>query len=363
MSVYGALNEQYMLENIFPFDYEERQSLQEGYQILQEIHFSQKDLQDPKTLDKLLKRAQDEKKIKGVLDALFMILTIFEAWITKKLVNKKVDKVLPGEKVPFLFLGSLVGYATLTYKVTSKLNHVMYATQEKRIKKLREKCVQLIEKLKDSNDPKAKEIIENCKKTIKAIDTYYKKLESKEYKEKLKKYTDYYETFIDIITGKGCFYEGPNYWYYNLAKLAKISPSKFDEGHIKFGETDKKCRSSFNDLWGFDEMDQDSKNAAGFDEFCKIVPELKDGSDVYVYYAIDDTFFIYSPKARHFVYGDYAPDACMWNKSIEPIARKIDYNNTSELTKEDIEFLKVVDAKMGYYLLSEPPEGVERKKL
>ena len=49
----------------------------------------------------------------------------------------------------------------------------MYATQEKRIKKLREKCVQLIEKLKDSNNPTAKEIIDNCTKNIKAIDAYY----------------------------------------------------------------------------------------------------------------------------------------------------------------------------------------------
>ena len=361
MSVYGALNEQYMLENIFPFDYEERQLLQEGYQILQEIHFSQKDLQDPKTLDKLLKRAQDEKKVKGVLDALFMILTVFEAWLTKRFVNKKAEE-LTGEKVPFLFIGSLVGYVTLTYKIASKLDMVMYATQEKRIKKLREKCVQLIEKLKDSNDPKAKEIIANCTKTIKAIDAYYKKLESKEYKDKLNKYTKKYELFINIITGQGCFNEGPDYWYYNLAKLAKISPSKFDEGHIKFGQNPKCWKDSFNDLSGYDEEVR-KDNEDEFNEFCKIVPELKDGSKVYVYYAIDDTFFIYSPKAKHFVYGDYGPKWCQWNRSIEPIAKKIDYNNTSNLTKEDIEFLKVVDAKMGYYLLSEPPEGVQRKKL
>ena len=333
--------------------------------ILTEAIFSKKQLQDPNTLTKLLEKAEREKHIKKVVDVIFFGLTILES-IAVGILTKHVS----------IGLISWIPFIVLTSKIASKLDVVMYETQKKRIKQLREKCQKLIDKYSKIDDPKAKEIVTNCKKTIDTIDSYYKKEEDRKIKEKISEYTHRYKSLVNIIHSDG-YMDEPDGEIYALAKILNIDIKRIEDGMKKYSPTD----SIWIPWFGTDKFDE---LEPGQVETVKImsnyIPEFKNGDKVPLYYYIDDTVFFYSKKSNKFYYGDYYyADHPAWKESEIPglIFSSIyndrimnskyswndDYEEALKDLQENIELLKIVDIKLGYYLLSPAPEGVTTKKI
>ena len=335
---------------------------------IQEMIFTKKQLQDPETLTKLLKRAETEKDVKKVVDIIFYGLTILEGISVGVLV-----------KDGFMGFAAWIGFIVLTHKVAKGLDKVMAYTQEKRIKQLREKCEKLIKKYENIDNPKTKQIVENCKKTIKAIDDYYAKEEKAKIDKKIKEYTNTYEFLVDIIHGKDIMNE-PEEKVFALAKILNIDFKRIDAGQTKENKYDDSLWLYWfgsDNIESFTNADSPSKDEVyeTIKILSKYIPEFKDNKKVPYYYAIDDTVFIYSRMGKKFYYGDwwYSSDKIEWltpclsstifglieNRS----SMKERYNNILNTMKTEIDIIKIVDIKLGYYLLSKAPEGVTPKKI
>ena len=263
--------------------------------VVTEALFTKKQLQDPNTLTKLLEKAEKEKKVKNVVDIIFFGLTILES-IAVGILTKHAS----------IGLISWIPFVALTFKITQKLDAVMYETQKKRIKQLREKCQKIIDKYNKIDDPKAKEIVANCKKTIDAIDKYYKKEADAERKKAIDGYTYLYNDLVKIINGKSDF-ETPDDGVesYALATILGIDLKLIDVG-LKKGEVDKSY--TLWDVWfGDDDLEYIKKDFGmeTIEIMSKYVPEFKNNKPVNIFYAIDDTIFFYSKMANKFYWGDY----------------------------------------------------------
>ena len=338
--------------------------------ILMEVHFTKKDLQDPETLKKLLEKAAREKKIKEVLDIIFEYLTIAEAWVVGSFIKTATGSSVLGALGAF---ASWIGFLALTVKIIESLDNVMVMVHDNRIKKLREKCLKLIKACEKSSDPNAKRVIENCKKTIKAIDDHYSKLEKDEYKKKIDKYKKLIRDFKDILDGKSYladFLSNPDEMKkFCFCYIFKIPVSKLDAGQKKAD-----CwYPAYKAFFGDNELEDDKILV---DEIGKVFPEFKNNDKINVYYAIDDTIFFYSKAKNKFYYGGFF--------SVYDVKRNVDIekeighdiqssmegfitsapkygsfvkdfkDDIMEELKKDMDYIKVADIELETYYLSKP---------
>ena len=104
----------------------------------------------------------------------------------------------------------------------------------------------------------------------------------------------------------------------------------------------------------------------------KLFPEYYNNGNIFVLSGgLGGILIIYSPKTNSFWYGDEFPYVKEYKNitDIKGFGSKDYYfaksNKEIKKLQEDLndEFLKIVDAEQGYYLLSDPPAGVKRKEL
>jgi hypothetical protein len=247
----------------------------------------------------------------------------------------------------------------LTITTIDKFDKMMLKTHKGRIKKLQKKAIELRDKAKEKRQ---NEIASNCQKLIDAIDKYYKDLDDKKFRERVNTYKKTYKKLVDIIHSKS-YMEEPDIIYFRYADALGISKNRINKGQANcdmYYDT-KEVLSAFYGETTIEGVKKEGK----YDDYlklCNIIPELKtpEKGKVNIYYAIDDTIFLYSKISNLFVYGGYSVDEAKWNSDISVLANN---TNTYEDYKIDKEILKIADAELGYYLLSEPPEGETRKKI
>ncbi len=333
-------------------------------EIIDEQYFSKKDLQDPETLKKLLARFDKEKAIKDKVDNISLIFSLVEG-IALGILTKKIS-------IGFI---STVGIAVGKCLLFIKTSNILSQNQSNRIKKLREKAVKLRDKAAKENTPEAKEIVNNCNKLIAEIDKYFKKIEKDEYKKKYNDYKHAYQFIIDIIHSKNCI-EEPDKKLYIWCQILKIDFKLFEQGMKNIANSDDSNYGSLWDIWfGSDTLNEEDDIETS-KILSKYIPEFKDNTKVPIYYAIDDTVFFYSRKANKFYYGDYwfintnayGPiEECIkvyFKSTIEDFIKNNRCNNYDfDKSDIDMDLLKAVDADLGYYRLSPPPEGVKPKKI
>ena len=274
--------------------------------IINEIFFSKKDLQDPKTLDKLLNRAKVEKDIKSRLDLMLFIGTFFESFFGARAINKFIKKHLGDSLGIITHILSWISIMGLTFKAVSTGNDFLAYIHENRIKKLKRQAEKLRDKFKESDDPKAKEIVKNCQQVIDAIDKYYKAEEKKVYDAKLKEYKEIYHMLQSMINGGDSFDPSELAEWFAMAKVLNIPFEKIEKGAIKnIGEHDSLCMAYLGE--NYKDLDQRKKDV--YAKLAEAVPEFRTDSLKYkLYYAIDDTVLYYAPSIHKFIYGGWQPD-------------------------------------------------------
>jgi len=332
-------------------------------EILDEAHWSKKELQDPETFKKLLDKFDKEKSIKGKIDNIWLTLSI-------------ADGILAGVLTKHISIGIVATIAAFIGKcfITIKTDSVLKNSQGNRIKQLREKAVKLRDKAAQLDDPESKKIVENCNKLIKEIDKYIANQEKAEYK---KKYNEVKKLYIHTIqTVQEGIYWFPNNYYtlyaYKYAEILKLDVDRIEK-ETKKRPIDNELFGSLWELW-FGEDDKDkvyAEYSQTIEVMSKYIPEFKDnGNTCNIIDAIDDTVLLYSKKTDLFYYGDYYYKEMPACKGYD-VSKNIDKHLYPwiKIAMEDYKFdidmdlLKAVDADLGYYRLTPPPKGVTPKKI
>lgn len=311
----------------------------EEYVIIGESFYSKKDLQDPKTLERMLNRAKTEKKIKNKIDLLLFAFTFIETHLGKKfLKSKNIDVGFINTVLSWLAIALATGGATF------KGNKFLGYIHENRIKKLKAKCEKLRDSMKDSDDPKAKEIVNNCNKLLNEIDKYYKDEAKKVYDKKVKEYKEMYTQLQYIISGKIEDIDPFDLTsIFAMAKILGISFDKIEKGAIKnIGENESLCMLYFGENY----RDLDEKKKYLYSDLAEIVKEFKTDSLKYkLYYAIDDTVLYYAPSIHKFIYGDYQPEDAksLYSNLFEIVEKskyfKEEYEKNLKLYEEEKEII------------------------
>ena len=331
--------------------------------VIDEAHYSKEELQDPETFKKLLAKFDKEKSIKGKIDNIWLVLSV-------------ADGILTGVLTKHISIGIVATIAAFVGKlfIIIKTDSVLQNSQYNRIKQLREKAVKLRDKAAKLDDPESKKVVENCNKLIKEIDKYIAKQERKEYKEKYKEVKELYIHTINTIHNG--IYWFPDAYYtlyaYKYAEILKLDTDRIEK-ETKERPIDNKGFGSLWELW-FDEDDKNkvyAENSQTIEVLSKYIPEFKDNSNTCnIIDAIDDTVLLYSKKTDQFYYGGYyKADWAAWKgydvsknigKHLYPWVKNAMKNYKFDI---DMDLLKAVDADLGYYRLTPPPEGVTPKKI
>ena len=251
--------------------------------ILNEMHFSRKELQDPSTIDKILKRKEFFESMISFIDFLFIAITIIGSGIIGITVSVGIG------------LGSLTILSILTINIILSIDSLPLNVYNKNINKYKSKIEKLIDICNKNieKDPKNKnkyqEIINNCKKVQDKFTMMDK--EAKIIADK-KEYEECLSAYKDIV-----------HWLdkpYVLGHTGERNTSLEDIRIIKYlGITDNqiiknitsKCK--FKDNWDILLSDNDEKSR----DFFK--------NDKYIMISSDDDYSI--------IYSDYAHK--VWRKS------------------------------------------------
>ena len=299
--------------------------------ILNEMHFSKKDLQDPKTIDKIIKRKEFFESVVKFIDFLFLGITVIGSCIIGSVVSFGAG------------LGTLTILSILTVNIVLNINSLPLNIYNKNIDKYKKKiegliniCNQNIEKDVKNKD-KYKQIIDNCKKVQAKFDEMDKESKLLAYKEE---YKDCLSAYKDIV-----------YWLEKPYVLGHTGEryTSLDDLRLanSLGITDKdiiknitsKCK--FEDKWDILFSDNDEESAIFFKD------------DKYILISSDDDHSIIYSKNKGKLYELYAYDK---------------FNETSLVNhkfinkKFNIDIVKQVDKELGYYLLSKCPEQVKKKE-
>lgn len=341
--------------------------LDEEYVVVNEIYFSKKDLQDPETFKKLLKRAEVEKDVKKKLDILFYCLTFIEAIVGTKGLDKVADKIGAGNAIGgglsfgqglATFIALLILFIKLTDKIVGGLDKAMLYIHKARINKLIKKATELRDKTKQSN-PK---VSANCQKLLDSIEKYYKDIEEAKFRREVEYAKGQYNFLVDILHGKDCFESTSDAIdVYVLARLIKVDYSKIDSNIIQYGINHKKKAINKEFYWIYDDSDKSS-----LDKLYQKMPEFETKDDIIVFDQDNDSdyVFIYSEKGKVFFDGelcnvkddDFKRSPSEYQYIKREMAKRFNDKNF-------IEALKVADAELGYYRLTPAPEGETVKKI
>lgn len=297
----------------------------EETEILNEIHLSKKDLQDPKSVEKCINQAH---KFDNILKGIKWVLFVFTLLL-----------IIPS-------LGTILVPMT---KIMEMINGYPITRGEKNLSKLRKKAEELMNK---TDDPKMKT---NCKQVIKAVDGYYKDLENKQFMDDVDYALKTYELLVDYMQDKGAVNTREiDYDYFlignllALAKELKIPENAFynlwkTSKHNYYKMTEKEQKSICKDL-----------NEKDLVRLKKAIPEITDGTPYKVIAHNDEWDCVYSKKRNKLIEIDYSKPMSIDDSSPYKIANMNDVPPRKAIIE--------ADKKMGYYLIAKCPESVKKKE-
>jgi len=357
--IINELNELYKEELESKNNYDLMIESQIPQEVIQEMIFNKKDLQDPKTLEKILERMKKKEPIFVTLGAIASFLT-FALSIAISIITTGAFTVA---LAPFLFILSLMIFVYIHDIPRSQFNKDNEKFKKKVIK-LKEKTQEKLDKETDnSKKTKYKEIIKNCDKVLAEIERREKEKKAKELEEETKKVKGHYNEAIGVLThpeaiGFTIYNEDISPWITILQLLGvkysdflrKFKSAKFDNKDEFF--VSLKARY-FEEYKFFDSEEK-------MDDIFKIIPEYKSNSPVKFIYESDShgSFIFYSQKLGKFMiyygYGQKAKECC----------EEVDiFKYFYDKDQINMEALIEADKELGYYILSDCPPGFKKKKL
>ena len=357
------LEEQSSKEN-YEFYMETYNLSSEDKEVLQEMYFSKKDLQDPETIKKIedilnRKRYQNVAAIASTIA--FLVPIAISIIINPLLVP---GGILAGIAIVVAIITRLYNWVETAPQKAFEKNYEKYKKQVKELKEKTEK--QLAKKENSKFASKYKEIITNCDKVLKAIDEREKQISDNNYKAEIEDAIYDYKKLIEFLEYPFNFgWEGETemgniFTTANMLKISaqqiqnKVKNTKFKSNEISlldgiakfYGVMDKRY-SSIEDLIKGEELDDDPKvNYLKFKNKMNMkVIELCSNDDNIDFIGQDG--LIYQIITDNEIY----------------VIKSIFYNNKFNGGEFGKKALIEADKELGYYILSEPPKGLEKKKL
>jgi hypothetical protein len=319
MGVYGNyINEDAMLE----------------YVVLQEMKFSKQDLQDPKTIEKILKGSKIFKSVEMFIYTLLLILTIIIS--------------------AFTFFIGLIPMVLLFATISNVLNSYESRQKDKNLNKLKEKCTKLKnkseEKLKTTNDlkekQKLKETIDGCNKVLAKI----KELEEIDKNMNLNASIKVVEELIKWYQDPNSFYSDDLY-FSNVFFAAKVY--KIPEGVlINKIKTIKETISLEDIAIGDEEKYKELLRDIGIKDMEKDFIVIISHDDYYLLYDNTIGLFVLSYNSVYKVSSLYS-EIDMDNP--EKVKDKFGKVKIIRITEKEI---IAADKALGYFKLTECPKQV-----
>jgi len=309
-------------------------------QVLTEMGFSKKDLQDPKTIEKILKRTD---KYKSIYDSLLPLIALLGSVIC----------------ICTFCIGFVI-FIPLYNKLYEHVKAYPVKKNNKEMERLKKKCLELKKKCEEAinKDPKKsnkyREVITNIDKTLKAIEEYKNKAENEKFMKDVQYYITRIKNAFRLLDGNLDPWE--EYKHLNddismLMYIYKIPSSKIIECFSKLEEDCAIIDFDLENIHGkpIDELELSK-------EIIKYIPEFKNNSyhNHYIFRLIaqnelESYVFVYKGKLYEF----YPEDLILTPRNID------DYCESFKIDKALIEADKI----LGYYQLSDCPESVEKVPL
>lgn len=350
------LEEQSSKEN-YEFYIETYDLSSEDKEVLQEMYFSKKDLQDPKTIKKIediLNRTRYQNVAAIASTIAFLVPIAISIVINPLLVP---GGILAGIALVVAIITRLYNWVETAPQKAFEKNYEKYKKQVKELKEKTEK--QLAKKENSKFASKYKEIITNCDKVLKAIDEREKKIAKLEEKETYDFVKSVYEQLVKFLEQPyNCGWEGYRKLenIVILAEKLKISEAQFMNRMKKVKYKNYTLENAIIHFYGADYKNKniDVKEVIDNEDFdtnninLKIkVIEICSNDDNIDYIGQDGN--LYSIQTDNTLY---------------KLSMYKEYGDGGSVDFVGLEeYLIEVDKELGYYILSEPPKGLERKKL
>lgn len=359
--IYGYMlvsnkSKQYIQESYFDNKLE---LLDEQVEAINEMHFSKKDLQDPKTMEKILKRKEFFDNCIGWMTALGIILIILITIVIG------IFTAAIGGIVVFPLL--MLAFASTLETLMALPNKWYVKNSEKFEKQVRDLMDKTKKKLENDikNKDKYQKIITNCQKIIDIIEKRRAEAE-KEYNEKIhQEELNYYEQVVSWLekpyefghTGEGGQFSE---WLW-CAKFLKVSENDI----IKVIESHKHEKNTFYELTisgkytdykGRTKEVEDEDDVEGWitlhnHDYKKAVRDL--GNHAWLIQS-DDDYGIWYTETKKFIESDINTPYTFISLS--------SFADKSNLPENIEEILIDADKELGYYRLSKCPEQVKKKE-
>ena len=335
--------------------------LDEQVEVINEMHFSKKDLQDPKTIDKILKRKEFFENCIHFITTLEIILIV--------LISIVLGVVVP-------VIGGVIAFPILMMAFASTLETLMSLPNKWYIKnseKFEKQVRELLDKTKKKldKDPKNKDkynkIISNCQKIIDIIEK--KKAEAKKayddavHQDELNYYKQVPEwlehPYMFGHTGNGGYFSE---WLY-CAKILKVSEKDIIKT-IENNKNDKNCFMELTISGEYTDYKGRKREVINEDEvegwitlhnhdYEKAVEELGDHAWLI---QSDDDYGIWYTETNKFIETDAGtPYKFITLSSFAEKGKK-------NLPENIDDILIDADKELGYYRLSKCPAQVKKKK-
>lgn len=349
-------NEELESKDNYDIQLEISQLSESDQELLQEMHFSKKDLQDPKTIQKI-EKILNTKVYDNIYVFIVSLLFIFPI-IISIIIN------------PTLVVVGLIGGLSLTILTISKTFDAIvnmpqkvfdknYEKFKKQVTRLKEKTQEKLNKeTNQKNIAKYKEIITNCDKVLKAIQEREKKIIKEEDEKDYKYIKKIYNEFIKFLENPPRFYSDSHIIsdVVYLAQNLKISEQQIAN---KFK---KKFNSEYTLKQGLFEYLGGNKNESFEDLIRRESVKLGNVNlnvEVNTFEMLGDDAIFIGKDCK--VYSIYSDDYILNKDSFYNFFKEYDTINLLKIKKFK-EYIVEVDKELGYYRLSEPPKNVKRKE-
>jgi hypothetical protein len=355
-------NEELQSKNDYEYMIELSQLSIEDKEALQEMYFSKKDLQDPKTIKKIediLNRTRYQNVAAIAAMIAFVVPIAISIVINPLLVP---GGILAGITLVIAVIIRLYNWVETAPQKAFEKNYEKYKRQVKELKEKAEK--QLAKKENSKYASKYKEIITNCDKVLKAIDEREKQISDNNYKAEIENAIYDYKKLIKFLEYPFDFgWEGESemgniFTTANMLKISaqqiqnKVKNTKFKSDEINlldgiakfYGVMDKRY-NSIEDLIKEEEPDHEVNYLKFKSKMNMKVIELCSNDDNIDFIGQDG--LIYQITTDREIY----------------VIKSIFYNNKFNGGEFGKKALIEADKELGYYILSEAPEGLEKKKL
>lgn len=332
-------------------------------QVLQEMNFSKKDLQDPATIDKILKRKGVFEDIIKYTTWLFAALNVV-AGIVVKIELKKHDMSEAGA----IGFGVFAVLELILVKIHELVGKLPAKAYEKNMEKYKKQIRDLIEKMKKKiqEDPdnanEYKKIIKNCEAVLAEIDKREKTAKKQELRIKVRYVERCYNTLkrwwdkphcFDFNDGEAFYneYSHPGIYCLNLAKEYGISEKQIIDRALLIDDESDKGYCDPENIYEYvaQWLSDDTDNEA--DELKKKF----NNSKIHLYYMPDEwpvKFIVVNQKKIYdidWLKGKHYPELVQGSVFYDP-----DY-------KLDKEALIEFDKLQGFYKFSKCPDAVKQK--